>query len=224
MEMTASGRCLLIVLITGNTRRNSSSALTAALAPGRVDSPPMSMMSAPSLSNPMACSVAFSESRYTPPSENESGVTLTMPMIRVRLPSSSVRVPRLHSKTALMRQILNERGDGGEEAELLSATDCRVPLAHGPKRAGACTGRRFAHSVEQVLEHNCVVARLVLRGEQEREAFPLVGQRVKFLQVFFRFGTGQLLQVTLAESLPLFGLSVNHFRNSLDGARSRSHS
>ena len=32
----------------------------------------------------------------SPPSEKESGVTLTMPMISVRRPSSSVRVPTFH--------------------------------------------------------------------------------------------------------------------------------
>ena len=53
-----------------------------------------------------ACSAAASESRYEPPSEKESGVTLTMPMISVRLPSSSARVPRFHWKTLLMPQIL----------------------------------------------------------------------------------------------------------------------
>src|SRR3954452_8626703 len=65
--------------ITGITRRISSSAPTGR-APGRVDSPPMSRMSAPSAISSRPCAIAASASRKRPPSENESGVTLTMPM------------------------------------------------------------------------------------------------------------------------------------------------
>ena len=124
MEITASGLTVFSSVITGNTRCSSSSALTAVrgvrgpsglcfssffsgsrfsaedaaatLAPGRVDSPPTSMMSAPSSSSRSPCVTAFSGSRYKPPSEKESGVTLTMPMMSVRFPSSSVRVFKLH--------------------------------------------------------------------------------------------------------------------------------
>ena len=66
--------------ITGMTRAISSSAGTAA-APGRVDSPPTSRIPAPSASSRSPCSTAASRSRNSPPSEKESGVTLTMPMI-----------------------------------------------------------------------------------------------------------------------------------------------
>src|SRR5688500_5707743 len=65
--------------ITGSTRRSSSSAPTGA-APGRVDSPPMSRMSAPSAASWLPCATAWSGSRNSPPSEKESGVTLTTPM------------------------------------------------------------------------------------------------------------------------------------------------
>ena len=72
--------CLARACRTGNTRRHSSSRSTAS-EPGRVDSPPMSRMSAPSASSRSACSIAASAARKRPPSEKLSGVTLTMPMI-----------------------------------------------------------------------------------------------------------------------------------------------
>ncbi len=77
---------------TGTTRRTSSSAGTCA-APGRVDSPPTSMMSAPSASSRSAAATAWSGSGYAPPSANESGVTLMIPITSVRSPSASVRPP-----------------------------------------------------------------------------------------------------------------------------------
>ncbi len=68
---------------TGITRRNSSSRATGA-APGRVDSPPTSTMSAPSsiIWRPrvMACSCW----NQRPPSEKESGVTLRMAITKGR--------------------------------------------------------------------------------------------------------------------------------------------
>ncbi len=72
---------------TGTTRRNSSCAETGS-APGRVDSPPTSRMSAPSPARRRPCSIAAAGSKNVPPSEKESGVTLTIPMIAVRSPSS----------------------------------------------------------------------------------------------------------------------------------------
>jgi hypothetical protein len=47
---------------TGSTRRSSSS-LATAVAPGRVDSPPMSMIAAPSAAMRSACASAASGSR-----------------------------------------------------------------------------------------------------------------------------------------------------------------
>ena len=66
---------------TGTTRRASSSGETG-LKPGRVDSPPTSMMSAPWSSMSMPWAMAASASTYEPPSEKESGVTLRTPMTR----------------------------------------------------------------------------------------------------------------------------------------------
>ena len=65
--------------ITGITRRSSSASLTGK-APGRVDSPPTSMISAPCSTSCRACATAAGGSRNRPPSENESGVTFTMPI------------------------------------------------------------------------------------------------------------------------------------------------
>ena len=68
--------------ITSSTRAFCSAAATRR-APGRVDSPPTSMMSAPSCCICNACSTARSARSKRPPSENESGVTLRIPITRV---------------------------------------------------------------------------------------------------------------------------------------------
>src|SRR6266581_5801350 len=63
---------------TGINRDSSCSADTLA-APGRLDSAPISTRSAPSSTSRCACAIAAPASRVRPPSENESGVTLTTP-------------------------------------------------------------------------------------------------------------------------------------------------
>ena len=65
--------------ITGITRPSSSST-SGRVAPGRVDSPPMSRMSAPSANRSRPCAIAASGVDQRPPSEKESGVTLTTPI------------------------------------------------------------------------------------------------------------------------------------------------
>ena len=65
---------------TTGTARASSSAAGTGSAPGRVEAPPTSRIAAPSATSCSPCSTAASGSRNSPPSENESGVTLTMPM------------------------------------------------------------------------------------------------------------------------------------------------
>ena len=75
---------------TGPTRR-SSSASSMRCAPGRVDSPPTSTMSAPCAARSRPCAMAASAPYHWPPSENESGVTFTTPITRQRsLAGSSV--------------------------------------------------------------------------------------------------------------------------------------
>src|SRR5688572_26236612 len=73
---------------TGMILRNSSSSETGC-APGRVDSPPMSMMSAPSSASRRAWAIASSGPKKRPPSEKESGVMFTTPMTRGRSSESS---------------------------------------------------------------------------------------------------------------------------------------
>src|SRR5262249_34891020 len=64
---------------TGTTRASSSSTETSS-APGRVDSPPTSRISAPCSASCKPWAIAASASRKRPPSEKESGVTLTTPI------------------------------------------------------------------------------------------------------------------------------------------------
>src|SRR5215470_12177002 len=69
---------------TGRSRRRSSAAATGA-APGRVDSAPTSRRAAPSATIRVAVRAARSGSRCSPPSENESGVALRIPMTATRV-------------------------------------------------------------------------------------------------------------------------------------------
>ena len=85
----------------------------------------------------------------------------------------------------------------------LPATDRRIPHAQAPQRAGTCASWRFAHAFEQFLKHNRIVVLKVLRGEQERDILPLVGEAVEFLQVLFGFRPRQFFQVTFAKERPL---------------------
>ena len=78
---------------TGTTRRSSSSQETPC-EPGRVDSPPTSTIAAPSSTIRRAEAAAVSGSRLTPPSKNESGVTLTMPITEGRGNRSSIGIKR----------------------------------------------------------------------------------------------------------------------------------
>src|SRR5262249_29617804 len=82
--------------ITGTTRSISICAAIGS-APGRVDSPPMSITTAPSSAIRRPVSTARCGSKFTPPSENESGVTLMMPMTAGGVRISSLR-PRGRTK------------------------------------------------------------------------------------------------------------------------------
>src|SRR5215207_1354857 len=92
--MTALGRSASMALMTGTTLRTSSSGGTGS-EPGRVDSPPTSIICAPSSSMDVAREAAFSGSRKSPPSEKESGVTLRTP---IRTGSG----PRVRSPTPIV--------------------------------------------------------------------------------------------------------------------------
>ena len=85
--------------MTGSTRSSSSATLTGE-APGRVDSPPTSRMSAPAAASSSPRRTARSGDRNSPPSENESGVTLTIPMRRGRGSSGMERPRTRHTADA----------------------------------------------------------------------------------------------------------------------------
>ena len=91
-ETITAGRRRASAATTGTTRSISSATGTVA-APGRVDSPPTSMTSAPASDMARACATAASGAANRPPSENESGVTLTTPITAGR--------PRRHSSASL---------------------------------------------------------------------------------------------------------------------------
>src|SRR5215472_8437221 len=131
---------VLIPAITGSTRRNSSSAPTTAesvpaRAPGRVDSPPTSTISAPSSSRRSPCAIAASGEKCCPPSENESGVTFTIPTTAVRLPNSSERRPRFHVKTGRMLLILMHlsASEAREQNGTISCVDVEAPTSPYPR-------------------------------------------------------------------------------------------
>jgi hypothetical protein len=77
-EIVSSGQRSRSAAITGTTRRISSSG-SIGRAPGRVDSPPTSIASAPSAISFRACATALAGEKKLPPSLKLSGVTLRMP-------------------------------------------------------------------------------------------------------------------------------------------------
>ena len=85
---------------TTSITRRSSSCSEIGSAPGRADSPPTSINAAPCSANSSPCVIAASRSSKRPPSENESGVTFTIPITSGRVSdpsgcgSSSLRVRR----------------------------------------------------------------------------------------------------------------------------------
>ena len=77
---TSSPNFWRIASTTGTTRAHSSTSVTG-LALGRVDSPPISIMVAPSFNICSQWVKAVFIVLNFPPSENESGVTFKMPII-----------------------------------------------------------------------------------------------------------------------------------------------
>ena len=70
--------------VTAGITLSSSSASLTRSTPGLVDSPPISIMSAPSAINLRPCVIASSLDKYFPPSANESGVMFKIPITKVR--------------------------------------------------------------------------------------------------------------------------------------------
>src|SRR5690606_30444622 len=129
--------------ITGSTRASSASTGTRP-APGRVDSPPTSRTSAPSPRSSRPCATAASGSYHSPPSENESGVTLTTPMTSMRPTSASSSSPATTKRsTGLAPQ---------DEAHRLGARRAVAHLAaHGRRDGPRARLAHAAHRHAQVL-------------------------------------------------------------------------
>nr|AIF22125.1 hypothetical protein [uncultured marine group II/III euryarchaeote SAT1000_07_H02] len=81
IEMHMSGSSRLTASTTGIALRSSSSGLTGE-APGRVDSAPISIQSAPSSAILQALAIADSRETTLEAAWNESGVMFRMPIIR----------------------------------------------------------------------------------------------------------------------------------------------
>src|SRR5680860_1296377 len=112
--------------ITGTTR-SSSSAASGRVAPGRVDSPPMARRSAPCSCRSSAWAMAASVVSKSPPSEKESGVTLTTPMTRGR---DKTGRPALHDSLPVI---------GGQS----SGASHRGPVIDGGSSCGVDQGDRL---------------------------------------------------------------------------------
>src|SRR4051794_15618925 len=141
--------------ITGTTRPSSSST-RGRVAPGRVDSPPMSSTSAPSESRWRPWTTAASGVAHRPPSEKESGVTFTTPINRgsvidrgtSRATSPPLAVDQRHRLGPGRRVVhlaADRRGDGA-----------RAGLAHAP----------HGHAQVLRLDHDDHTARI--QGPHER--------------------------------------------------------
>ncbi len=110
------------------TAAASSASASTGCAPGRVDSAPISRMSAPAASRRRARASASAASAQPSP-ENESGVTLTMPITYVRSPHANRR--------ARVEQRRSRRP--------LSASVMRRPVASHQSRSVPTTKRRAGH-------------------------------------------------------------------------------
>src|SRR4051794_39109164 len=156
---------------TGTVRRSSSSSGTGSER-GRVDSPPMSRMPAPSPASCRPCVTAASASNHSPPSENESGVTLTTPMIwkgramfahwtlvHVRAHPLSVAGPDADGPCMGDHARRRAPGDAGREPSALERAQQRwgverALLAHG---AGLEEESDLARHLQRHLRHLPVV-------------------------------------------------------------------
>ncbi len=84
----------------------------------------------------------------------------------------------------------------------LSAPYCGLAFASTVDRSRTRSRRRFAHSLQQFLEDDCVIVRFVLRGEEQSQPSSFVDQFVELHQRVLGFRLRQLFQIFLAEILP----------------------
>src|SRR5579862_2277545 len=143
---------------TGTTRARSSASGTG-VAPGRLDSPPTSTTSAPWAANSSPWATACSGSRYRPPSENESGVTLSTPITDGRMGPERRRRPAGPGSAAVHE--LQGLGPGAgvvaEEASHRRGNGQGAGLLHPPHGHAQVLGlhhhehaSRFEHGLQRV--------------------------------------------------------------------------
>ena len=97
IEIGRRGRSARRARIKGIVRACSSGRSTG-VAPGLEDSPPMSIIVAPASASARAWVNAASSVGRFPPSEKESGVVFTIPMIAVVSPSGIILSPQTHDR------------------------------------------------------------------------------------------------------------------------------
>src|SRR5262245_7741747 len=134
---------------TGARRRISSAIGTATAPPyGRVDSAPISSTSAPSAIIRVAWSMAAVGSRKRPPSEKESGVTLSTP-ITIGRPSASRRASRSGDFFSSRAEPATGRTSVMAVALRRSQEGCQAPT---PARGLALSIRDFLGQLPGVLD------------------------------------------------------------------------
>src|SRR5258708_14280107 len=155
---------------TGNTRR-SSAATGVGGEPGRVDSPPTPKKGAPSETKRRPSTMACVLSRRSPPSEKESGVTLTIAITRGR---SRAMPPKLAIKRPLLDAGLRLGIGAGRGA---TARHRGAAAAIG---TGACAAGIIAHDglAAHDLPDLVVAQRLVLQQRlgNEVQVVEILGQ------------------------------------------------
>src|SRR5579875_2218577 len=149
---------------TGKIRASSSSAEIGS-APGLVDSPPMSRISAPSLSISNARSAAASAFKNLPPSEKLSGVILSTPIISVRLPRIRVR-DGSRSRYLARGIIFSMNTDGENKSVHLRNSSLNFARAHSRQ-----TGSRHEPAHGQALPRAKNATRDLLRRSDNSRAY-----------------------------------------------------
>ena len=100
-------------------------------APGRVNSPPTSRISAPASLSARPCSMAAASSAKSPPSEKLSGVTLTTPMMRGRSSARPAKSARgLVSRSMAASKASARPRPAAQEPRLADGQQSPLPLRH----------------------------------------------------------------------------------------------
>ncbi len=117
-------------LLGGDGSGERGSLVEAVETPGRVDSPPMSRMSAPWSSSSRPWAMAACGMRKRPPSEKESGVTLSTPMMRVRSPERKRAAADVPLEAGAHERALY-RGRHLSQAQAAARLDCALKPGQG---------------------------------------------------------------------------------------------